>query len=75
MIFYIVEFQSGNGTGAAIVTTKATQQEAEQVFHTIMAAAAVSSVPQHGAMIMTSDMFVLKSELAYRPAATSANEL
>ena len=75
MIFYIVEFQSGNGAGAAIVTTKSTQQEAEQVFHTIMAAAAVSSVPQHGAMIMTSDMFVLKSELAYRPAASGANEL
>ena len=71
MTFYIIELQSGEETGSSIVTTKQTQQEAEQVFHTIMAAASVSSVPKHGAMIVTEDMFVLKQELAYRGAASN----
>ena len=66
-MFYVIEFQTGS-TGAAIVATKTTQEEALQAFHTIMAAASVSSVPQHGAMIVTGDMFVLKKELAYRSA-------
>lgn len=69
MTFYVIEFQSGNGMKSTIVTAKDTQQEAEQVFHTAMAAAAVSAVPKHGAMIVTDDMFVLKQELAYRPAS------
>lgn len=75
MLYYIYEQQtSDNNTGAALVTTKATRQEADQVFFTIMATASVSAVPKHGAMIVDSDMFVLRNELAYRPPVEQAEE-
>ena len=64
-MYYVIEFQTGS-TGAALVNTYTSRDDAEQKFHQVMAAAAKSAVPKHGCMIITDDLFVLKEELAYR---------
>lgn len=69
-MYYVIEFQTGDN-GAALVTTYARREDAEQKFFQIMQYAAKSQVPKHGAMIITGDLFVLKSELAYREEAVS----
>ena len=51
------------------MTTKETQEEALELFYNTMASASRSAVPQHGAMIVAGDMFILKNELAYRRPA------
>lgn len=71
MIYYVIELQTNNGTGSSIVTTKTTLEDAYQAYYTIMAAASKSAVPQHGAMIVSSDMFVLENKMAYRSAASA----
>ena len=62
LVFYLVEFQS-NETGAAIVTVFSNQAMAEQAYHTILSAAAVSNVRKHGAMLLNEDLFVIKKEV------------
>ena len=53
-MFKIIELQTdANGNTAHLVTTKANQNEAESVFHQILAAAAISSVPVHAATILS----------------------
>lgn len=55
-MYYVVETQTGaDGTGAAIVTTRADRNSAESDFHRVLSAAAVSSVYKHGAMLMSED--------------------
>ena len=68
-MFYVIELQTTGNTGASIVTTKETQEEALELFYNTMASASRSAVPQHGAMIVAGDMFILKNELAYRRPA------
>ena len=62
LVFYLVEFQS-NETGAAIVTVFSNQAKAEQAYHTILSAAAVSNVRKHCAMLLNEDLFVIKKEV------------
>lgn len=66
MLYYVLEFQT-NGTVGAIVTYTYTDRSiAYQKYYEIMSAASVSDVAKHGAMIITGDLYELKSELAYR---------
>ena len=65
MTYYVIEFQTGD-TGAAIPLAYTDRNLALQKFHEIMAYASVSSVPKHGAIIITEDLFVLESGLGYR---------
>ena len=51
-MFYIIELQTNKGQGAYIVTTKETQNEAMSQYHTVLAAAAVSSVEKHACVVM-----------------------
>lgn len=67
MIYYVLEFQSGT-SGAALCTTYTDKAAAESAYHTILAAAAQSAVPKHGAMIVTEDLFAVKKELYPHPA-------
>lgn len=55
MSYIVIELQTTNGTTAALVNTYATRNEAEQKYHTILAAAAVSNVEIHAAVILTPD--------------------
>ena len=62
-MFMIIEMQTdANGNIAEIITKKATQAEAEADFHRILAAAAVSSVPVHSAVILTDNGYALRRE-------------
>ena len=62
MIYYVIELQSST-TGAAIPFAYTELQDAEAKYHPILAAAAKSAVPKHGAMIITDRCLVIKSEV------------
>ena len=65
MAYIVIELQTNNGQTANLVTQHATREEAESKYHTVLAAAAVSSVEIHAATILTADGFQLMSQ-AYR---------
>lgn len=62
MIFYVIEFQSGD-TGAVIPFAFDDRTAAETKYHQLLAVAAGSDVRKHGVMLCNEDMFVIKSEL------------
>ena len=61
-MFYVIEFQTTN-TGAVNVFTFTDRADAETKYHEVLMYAAKSQVNKHGAMIITEDMFVVKSEV------------
>lgn len=62
MTYIVIELQTTNGTTAALVNNYPTRNEAEQKYHQILAAAAVSNVEIHAATILTPDGFQLMSQ-------------
>ena len=66
-LFYVFEFQSGE-TASALYEVKDTMSLALQKYHTVLSYADVSEVSTHGAMIVAPDLFVVRSEVAYREA-------
>ena len=68
MVYYVIEFQTNAGVGSAIVTTYSNEQQARSKYHEIMAAASISNIQKHGAMIVTEDLFKLMAELAPKAA-------
>lgn len=64
MVYYVIEFQTTDGVGAAIVNTYTNEAAARAKYHEVMAAASISTVAKHGAMIVTEDLFKLMAELA-----------
>lgn len=67
-MYIVLELQAAPGSVAHLFETFAEQALAESRYHTVLAAAAVSSVPEHSALLMTSDGQVLRSE-CYRHGA------
>ena len=62
-MFIVIELQkSANGTVSHLLTTHATQAEAESKFHTVLAAAAVSNLPSHSATLLTDNGYALRRE-------------
>lgn len=59
--YFVIETQAGNNTPAALVTTFTDLNLAKQKYYQVMAAAAVSTVPKHGCMILADNMFVIMS--------------
>lgn len=55
MNYIVIELQTNGSTTATIVSVYADRLQAENKFHDILRAAAVSSVEAHGAAIMTED--------------------
>lgn len=51
-MFIIIELQTNNGQTANIVQTRESKEEAMSVYHSILAAAAVSNVEFHTALVM-----------------------
>lgn len=60
-MFIVIEIQK-NETAALLNWTFDTRSEAEAKYHTILAAAAVSNVPKHGASLIDENGEVLKHE-------------
>ena len=64
MKYIILEMQTNaDGTVGTIVTAKDELNEATSAFYMILAAAAVSSVPLHAAVLMMNNGAVIKSEM------------
>lgn len=56
--FVVVELQTmQDGTVANITTAYETQNAAESAYHSILAAAAISSLPCHSAIVISSEGF------------------
>ena len=60
-MFLVIELQTNNGQLAHIATAYESRAEAESKFHQILAAAAVSSVPVHAAVIVDNYGLMLAS--------------
>lgn len=62
-MYYVIEFQTNNGTGAAIPFAFANQADAEAKYHELLAVAAKSAVEKHGVALVTDDLFFTKKEV------------
>lgn len=63
MKYLVIEIQkSTTGEVANIVTSHNTLNEAESKYHTILASAAISSVPVHSAVILNETGFCVKNQ-------------
>lgn len=62
-MFYVIEIQTNAETGSVIPFAFINRDEAEAKYHSLLAVAAMSQVPKHGAMIFNDDGFVIKSEV------------
>lgn len=62
MNYIIIEQQTSNGVTSAMFTVKGTFNEAEQQYHTVLAAAAVSDVPIHSATMLNERGQIIKYE-------------
>ena len=51
-MYIVIELQTTGGQTANIVQTKETKEEAMSAFHSIMAAAAISQVEYHAAIVV-----------------------
>lgn len=60
-MFIVIEIQTTD-TVATVVNSYADRNEAEQKYHQILSAAAVSTVPKHGAVMLTDEGVRLKGE-------------
>lgn len=54
-MYILIEIQSDGETASTIVNTYEDRAHADQAFHLILAAAAVSSVKYHSAVMLTHD--------------------
>lgn len=61
-MYIVIELQTNGGVTANIVSSYASQTEAESRYHSILASAAISSVEVHAAAILTEEGFCLRSE-------------
>lgn len=62
-MFIVIELQTNaDGAVANLVYQYASRDEAESKFHSILAAAAVSSLPVHAAVILTNAGTLVRSE-------------
>ena len=77
MVYIVIEIQATEeteqapATAATLVNTYADRSVAEQKYHNVLAAAAVSSVPVHSAVMLTGDGTRIKGE-TYRHGTSPA---
>ena len=63
MNYIVMEFQTSNEDATSVLTSvHATKSEAEQKYHMVLSAAAVSGLKYHGALIMDAFGEVFKVE-------------
>lgn len=63
-MYIVVEMQTNNGTTAVVtpISTYADRNDAEAKYHTVLAAAAKSSVEKHACVVLTEEGFPLLRE-------------
>ena len=62
MVYIVIEIQADDSTAATIVNSYIDRNLAEQKYHQILSAAAVSAVPVHSAVMLTGDGTRIKGE-------------
>ena len=62
MNYIVIEIQTNGGTTSHIVTAHSTRESAESKFHQVLAAAAVSSVEDHAAVLIAQNGTVVRTE-------------
>lgn len=62
MVYIVIEIQADDSTAATIVNSYTDRNLAEQKYHQILSAAAVSAVPVHSAVMLTGDGTRIKGE-------------
>lgn len=62
MNYIVIELQTTAGSTTHIVTAHSTRESAEAQFHTVLAAAAVSSVEDHAAVMIAQNGAVVRTE-------------
>lgn len=76
MKYYVVEIQKMNdGNYAHIVNTADSRNGAESVYHQVLAAAAISNLPQHSAILFTDEGHLLMSQCYKRNYAPPVEEM
>lgn len=62
-MYIILEVQTNaDSTVGTLITSYENQNEAESKYHTVLASAAISTLPKHTAFMLTDDGYVIKSE-------------
>ena len=62
-MYFVIEIQKQkDGTPSSIVTSHETKDKAEAKYHSILAAAAVSELPIHSAIIISEEAFPVRYE-------------
>lgn len=69
-MYIVLEIQKSGDAMAHIVTQHETLQEAESKFHQVLAAAAVSSVGKHSAVLIEENGALLRTECYEHEGAT-----
>lgn len=64
-MYYVLEIQKGNETAPMLKTEHEDINTAEQKYHTVLAAAAVSTVPAHTAVLMDDTGETLRRQTYY----------
>lgn len=62
-MFYVIEIQTTDASGAVIPFSFTDRSQAEAKYHSLLAVCATSTVKKHGAMLFNEDGFILKSEV------------
>lgn len=62
-MYIIVEIQSTGNDAAYLVDKKFTLDEAYNKYHTILAAAAISNVPKHSAVLLDDDGYTIENKV------------
>lgn len=71
-MFIVIELQTNaNNEVASIVSPALSGPEAESRYHTILAAAALSNVPKHAAVILNDKGELFATQCYYHDVATS----
>lgn len=73
MAYIVIELQTWDQT-AYLVTQHDTKNDAESKYHQVLAAAAVSAVPVHSAVMLTDEGIWLRSECYKHPAQQAEPE-
>ena len=67
--YIVIELQTAkSGAVANLVTQHASEAEAQSKYHSVLAAAAVSDLPVHGAVLMTNSGVTLENRYYEREA-------
>lgn len=73
-MYITIEIQNNNGTVGTLVNKFEDRLEAESRYHTILAAAAISAVPVHSAVLLTDEGFLLASDCYKHEAQAQVEE-